>query len=203
MKLLKEFSLLVFILSIVLIAISYTNIYFYNAFERYEVYNSLSNLSKVEANNKFDEILYYLRLPWQSEIDREFFSNEDYLHMVDVKNLYIGTHLVAIISLIGLFITRRVNWLSIRNTFITYIIIGSAALIVSLDFNYFFILFHKLLFPFNDYWILNPQTSNLIKYLPEMIFLELFTIIIIISLTTRSLIALLNKKYRAKHSLDA
>lgn len=48
-----------------------------------------------------------------------------------------------------------------------------------------FILFHQILFPQNTYWLLDPASSNLIKFLPNQIFQELgilYLILLIIEL---------------------
>lgn len=55
-------------------------------------------------------------------------------------------------------------------TLVTISLIGLAAVFA---WDPLFTLFHRIFFPFNTFWALDPQTSNLIKFLPHQVFQEL------------------------------
>ena len=77
------------------------------------------------------------------------------------------------------------------------LIIGLITIYALTDFNSLFINFHKLFFASNNYWQLDPQTSNLIKFLPEQIFQELAWLWFAISVAL-SIIWFCISKYRGQ-----
>ena len=76
-------------------------------------------------------------------------------------------------------------------------IIVSIPLII--NFNYFFIKFHELVFS-NDYWIFDPEIDPVINILPQNVFFHIGMLILVIILGTSILLQviyrLLNKKLK-------
>ena len=87
--------------------------------------------------------------------DTPFFNEREVKHMKDVRNLFVGAS-------------------RIRSILIAVII-----LIVSGDFEKYFILFHRIFFT-NDLWMLDPTTDNLINIVPEGFFVDMTERILII-----------------------
>jgi integral membrane protein (TIGR01906 family) len=122
----------------------------------------------------------YVLLPVVDEdLDRDiqaslggFFSKEDIYHLIDVRNLYMtiyGTIVVSLmIGILALILVRKekLKFLEgvIKIVFLTSLILLIIVVIVLLTWDTSFILFHKILFPYNTYWSLDPASSNLIKY---------------------------------------
>ena len=76
--------------------------------------------------------------------------------------------------------------------FLSIIIFG-----MMVNFNYTFILFHKLLFR-NDLWILNPRTDFLLMMFPQRFFLEIAIGILLLLFLINILILILGKIIQAK-----
>lgn len=169
------------------ILISLLTPYFHNAFLRYEVYaNFASQHAETSLWDKFYTVLEYIRPPFNSTLDPQFFSPEDIYHMQDVKNLFILVWIIFLVSAVCL-VLQKLIWqkkVSVKaikqrkllpSFIIVSIVIGSLLL---LTWDNSFIIFHQLLFSGNTYWQLDPATSNLIKYLPGQIFQELLLLYI-------------------------
>lgn len=121
----------------------------------------------------------------------EMFNQREKDHMVDVKNLYHSVYMfravssifVAIMILLSMGVGDYVNFKLNRNILQTSLIflllavgfIGSYAV---LDFESFWIDFHKLVFT-NDLWLLNPNVDRLIMMVPYEFFLGLVMQIVI------------------------
>lgn len=120
----------------------------------------------------------------ESNIDgvfQEVFGDREKAHMIDVKNLYIGSRnaqwLSAILLLvfIGFGLTKTKNMFAetlIRIRYVMPFLLGLMAVIGILfatDFNKYFTIFHELFFS-NDLWLLDPKTDIMINMVPEVYF---------------------------------
>ena len=115
---------------------------------------------------------------------REFFSDIEIRHMVDVKNLAVGANIARIVfiilfvfSLAPFVVMRRVKpcvWVYLFKAF-KYVSSGIFALlavltiIISINWSRAWTVFHEIFFN-NDYWILNPQVDLLINIVPYQFF---------------------------------
>lgn len=179
----KILTISIFSCAITLPIIILSNLYpyFYFSFNRFQVYDDFSGYTTQILDSKFGEILQYINIPFTTNLDSEFFSSEDILHMQDVRQLFIIVNVFFFASLFvsitlimklkqsrGILITKANRLVLV---FILILILIGVYLIFTWSSG--FQLFHQVLFPYNDYWVLDPRSSNLIKYLPEQIFQEL------------------------------
>ena len=124
-------------------------------------------------------------------LDSSWFSKKDILHMIDVKYLYLSSVKIMcfllsffIISTILLFLIYKKDFLFyllkiFNKVFLIFIILLSSIItFIAVDFNKFWINFHKIFFT-TDLRLLSPSESNLIKMFPENFFLLLSSIICI------------------------
>lgn len=172
-----------------------------NLYEKYNVYDNLEvNITKDDVkmltdkmmnylNNKEDELSYSIIV---NENKMDFFSERTKIHFSDVKvlmnnliNLAYITFIILIILII--FLKGKINFrqymISLMLTFIIYIFF---IICIAINFDSFFITFHKIFFS-NDYWILDPNYDYVISLLPEELFknitiriLILFTLLMFI-----------------------
>ncbi len=174
-------AIILFLLPI--IVVSLFRPYYYWSFDRYEVYQ---NFDRPEAAPAFfGQVLGTIRPPFSEVLDHRWFSTEDIIHMQDVQNIFVVIYVVALLALAialgGVFKMQRKYELRERlekiwGTFIA--IISLISLASFFLWNQAFTFFHETLFPNNQFWMLDPSTSNLIKYLPEVMFQELLVIVI-------------------------
>lgn len=196
------------ILTVIILLISsiefvcyYTPGWFEEEYTKYHVINRLNREMTMDSVLEVtDEYMSYLRgnrkdLVVYSEIDgtqQEFFTNREKLHMADVRTLFIGAlwlrrGAAAIILILGYLLYRahkKDALLILSKHFVatTGILAGvsaALALLVSTNFNKYFIIFHHMFFN-NDLWLLNPREDDLINLLPEPFFVDIATRIVII-----------------------
>ena len=128
-------------------------------------------------------------------ITRPVFNDREKAHMLDVKNLYDGAIVVRNVSFV-IFIFSFIYIGINKELFIGYkyslslvgLIIAFILLFCLMDFEGFWLGFHHLFFPFNDFYILNPRYDILVMMVPEGFFFDL-CILIVVS-TTMMLVGL-------------
>ena len=120
----------------------------------------------------------------ESKIDgvhQEVFGEREKAHMIDVKNLYIGSRnmqwlsIVLLLLFIGFGMTKTKNMFAetlIRIRYVMPILLAvmvGIGILFAIDFNKYFTIFHKLFFS-NDLWLLDPKTDIMINMVPEVYF---------------------------------
>ena len=162
---------------------------FYKDFYQKENLPSSIGTSSDNLINNTQNLLNYLNK--KKQLNTDWFSEKDILHMVDVQNLYTFSHSIMIYCFITFILSTIIIILILRGKSLLYItkifnkvlllfivLIGGLSTIIAYNFNSFWIKFHTTLFS-NDLWLLSPNESNLIKMVPEEFFISLITKIII------------------------
>lgn len=175
------------ILSIILPLILFANLkeFYLLRFQGYGVYQEFNayQVPTEIVQNKLFELTNYLNFG-TSELDDDFFSKEDIYHLEDVKKIVASLYYATVLVLsLFIFLIRKTSnyykmvtiWLKSSKIFLIVATIFSVTCL--LFFDRFFISAHELVFT-NDYWMLDPKTSNLIKMFPQDIFYEVFVIVI-------------------------
>ena len=133
------------------------------------------------------------------------YSEEGKIHFEEVRNIFQMIkkvfYISGAISILGIIISIKNKNIKILNT--TSIMTILLPIIVSIpliiNFNYFFIKFHELVFS-NDYWIFDPEIDPVINILPQNVFFHIGMLILVIILGTSILLQviyrLLNKKLK-------
>ena len=165
------------------------DINFYKNFYQKENLASSIGTSSDNLINNTQNLLNYLNK--KEQLNTDWFSEKDILHMVDVQNLYTFSHNIMIYCLLTLIISTIIIILILRGKSLVYItkifnkvlllfivLVGGLSAVIAYNFNSFWIKFHTTLFS-NDLWLLSPSESNLIKMVPEEFFISLITKIII------------------------
>lgn len=165
------------------------DINFYKEFYQKENIADYIDTSSDNLINNTQNLLNYLNK--KEQLNTDWFSEKDILHMVDVQNLYTFSHSIMIYCFITFILSTIIIILILRGKSLLYItkifnkvlllfivLIGGLSTIIAYNFNSFWIKFHTTLFS-NDLWLLSPSESNLIKMVPEEFFISLITKIII------------------------
>ena len=184
----QNFALFIFSI-LAIIFYNCFNLNFYKNFYEKENLAPSINTTSSELINNTENLLAYLK--GNTSLNKNWFSDKDILHMIDVKNLYnvsfkvmIFCLIIFVITTIIIIITKKTKTLlyitkTFNKTLVIFILlIVTLAGIIAYNFNSFWIRFHTILFS-NDLWLLSPDESNLIKMVPEEFFISLITIIII------------------------
>ena len=162
---------------------------FYKNFYQKENLASSIGTSSDNLINNTQNLLNYLNK--KEQLNTDWFSEKDILHMVDVQNLYTFSHSIMIYCFITFILSTIIIILILRGKSLLYItkifnkvlllfivLVGGLSAVIAYNFNSFWIKFHTTLFS-NDLWLLSPNESNLIKMVPEEFFISLITKIII------------------------
>ena len=165
------------------------DINFYKEFYQKENIANYIDTSSDNLINNTQNLLNYLNK--KEQLNTDWFSEKDILHMVDVQNLYTFSHSIMIYCFITFILSTIIIILILRGKSLLYItkifnkvlllfivLIGGLSTIIAYNFNSFWIKFHTTLFS-NDLWLLSPNESNLIKMVPEDFFVNLIIRIII------------------------
>jgi len=165
--------------------------YFSWHYERRDIPASIG-IEKDELMYVTEELLDYMRGRREDLIvyatvngeERQFFSDIEIRHMVDVLDLYeIGFMirnvsfwlLLLIILGMAFFKVRILEVLSrcCREVIVCFLILlGLLVGLIAWDFDRAFVIFHLIFFD-NDYWILDPSVDLLINMVPQVFFVEI------------------------------
>lgn len=181
------FSLFISSILAVIFYICFDINFYKNFYQKENIANYIGTSSDNLINNT-QNLLNYLNK--KEQLNTDWFSEKDILHMVDVQNLYTFSHNIMIYCLLTLIISTIIIILILRGKSLVYItkifnkvlllfivLVGGLSVVIAYNFNSFWIKFHTTLFS-NDLWLLSPSESNLIKMVPEEFFISLITKII-------------------------
>ena len=165
--------------------------FYYAHIEAYELVEE-SGFTYDEIREAYDEVLDYLTIP-----GREFgsgvmrYSESGASHFADCKVLFDLNATVLIISsliLIALFVLFKRGkiegfklgkfssafWSAVFIIILTIVLV----VLVSLDFNRAFVIFHKIFFPGKDNWIFSYRDDEIIRVLPQEFFMNCAILIV-------------------------
>ncbi len=181
----------------------------YNLIIKYKTYNNLPFLlSDADIKLIANELMRYISggvefLETKVTINclmTDFYSIRSKIHMADVRNIIVTLKKVNYISIIicifSLFkvinnkdIKKKLKKAYINCMLLIFVLLTALLIYASLNFDNFFIHFHKILFT-NDLWLLDPDVDYIICLLPEKIFMVYGLRIIITMFTSISLFLL-------------
>lgn len=134
----------------------------------------------------YDEVLDFCTIPWcEFGTGELLWSEEGASHFADCKGLFLLNGVALLISLavvITLFVLHKKGIIELRRplgfdvSFFSGLGLLSVftilVLLVSLDFNSAFVIFHSLFFPGKDNWLFNPFTDQIINVMPTEFFMN-------------------------------
>ena len=164
----------------------------------------------------YNQVLNYLTLPWVNTFSAGVFkfSIEGASHFADCKGLF-NLNAICLILSVAIIVTikvlekkekislNKVKGFSVSfyagiSTLSLFIIL---ALIISIDFDSAFTIFHTLFFPGKDNWVFDPRYDEIITALPQQFFMNC-AILIVLSIVIISVVfivlAVLKKKKENK-----
>ncbi len=162
-----------------------------------------SGLSRDLIKENYNALIDYSSPLFQGELHFPSLpaSEHGLIHFEEVKNIFNAFYLMGAVTLVaGIIIVIRKT----KNNDHSYLLVSSVtaialptllALLLSIDFDRAFVVFHKLFFN-NDYWLFDPATDPVILILPDTFFLHcaLMIIVLVILMSLLFLAAFLWKK---------
>ncbi|MFC6322971.1 TIGR01906 family membrane protein [Companilactobacillus baiquanensis] len=139
------------------------------------------NLSFGKILHNYNQMMNYLINPFSGQFHLSDFSSSvaGRTHFSDVKKLFMLNFGVLILSSIYLWIRRKTR--SHYNQVFKYIaIIGVIlAILMAINFDGFFVIFHEVLFRNSD-WLFDPEKDPIINVLPEEFFTQCFILFFVL-----------------------
>lgn len=207
---------------IISLFVSVVDFHCFNSNFYYKEYKKLNNAEVIGVSEDdlflmTDDLLDYLKgdkenldlLVSVNGTVRQAFNERETIHMVDVKDLYDSVILLrniciilALASFVYLISKKDLKLLDKHYLTILKIfgfLFGFVLLMCIIDFDSFWISFHKLIFTKNDYWLLDPRTSLLINMVPSQFFFDLciriVLSIIILIVVVYLILKIINKRF--------
>ncbi|KRM06941.1 MAG: TIGR01906 family membrane protein [Liquorilactobacillus ghanensis] len=195
----------IFIISLAItITINFTPLYYYFVYH-YQL-ASLVNLSSGEVISEYHRLLAYLNFPWITHLKLIFPSTlAAKQHFEDVKHLFLINYLCLVMTVFPASkylseLKKTSSWwrlMPLCRMVVSILIV--ILLFAGVDFNDFFIFFHRALFRNQD-WLFDPSKDPIIKVLPENFFAAAFGLFFLILLFSLSLGFFLGKKSLKKRT---
>ncbi|KRN01180.1 hypothetical protein FD13_GL001366 [Levilactobacillus senmaizukei DSM 21775 = NBRC 103853] len=131
--------------------------------------------------HNYHQMLAYLELPWVTDLKMTNFptSYTGMIHFADVKHLFFVNNLVLLLMLTpaGWYLhqvrQRSEQWRLLRPMQVAAAVPVVLGAMMAVNFDQFFIAFHKVLFRNND-WLFDPRLDPIITVLPDTFFLQCF-----------------------------
>lgn len=176
-------------LYVALVPLVFNKGFYYEQFKENKSYEE-AGVNEEQLNLVIDHLIDYLKdnesdlqmmIRLEDGTTKDAFTEREIIHMIDVKNLFIGGSIIGIAAIIlsimsiTLLLLKR-DWFHAKTTkYIKYVIFGIIGLFVLvtlyvlIDFDSFFDLFHEMFFT-NDMWLLDEDTMLIIMF-TETLFL--------------------------------
>lgn len=168
---------------------------------RYEKYRVLDDLQMTMPDVMYvtSEMMEYLKgrrdelsvMTTVEGVSRDFFDEQDRLHMQDVQGLFLqGLQLqryalVLFVLCLAVFLRTSKECFKIlcQSYWIGFVLflstLGVFVYLFANDFTKYFIIFHEIFFD-NDLWIFDPTTNLMIRMLPQRFFYDISTRIAVV-----------------------
>lgn len=178
--LLGFFCLFFFILSVsIAVTINFTPLYSFDI-DYLNIAAKIGMTKEVILKN-YNMLINYLNNPWITELKMSEFPSSDrgLFHFYEVKKLFLLDYVILLVTGIGSFLflyyIRRTKgiWKLVRFFRWGSIVPPLLIIILFINFDTLFVLFHKVFFN-NNAWLFNPSTDPIILALPETFFMHSF-----------------------------
>lgn len=154
-------------------------------FVEHEQLASLLDLSSVTLKQIYQTLLAYLNYPWISKLTLDISISYDAMrHFEDVKRLFLINYSLLFITTVPTWyyltnlIKQKKVWILRQKIVLCLYVLSVILVCLVLDFERFFVFFHKLLFTEQN-WIFDPQIDPIILVLPSDFFLACFVLFIV------------------------
>lgn len=169
----------------IVLTINATWLYYFNA--RWQHLGHLVNLSTGRLMTNYFQLLAYLNFPWVRKLQMRDFTDSPsaLVHFADVKNLFLLDYGVFIVTCVTTYyLWRRLKrdrqlWRFVLPMQTALWVPPLIAAVMAVNFDQFFVLFHKILFRNSD-WLFDPLFDRIIIVLPDTFFGQCFVLAFVI-----------------------
>lgn len=200
-------SLMFFIITLAIVFTIFFKPLYYSDMHRLGI-DITTGLDQEVIKHNYDVLIQYQSIFYQGALQLPDFtmSTAGRIHFAEVKQIFEVIQIVMVLSGISSMVLiyqqiKQKEYRFLRLTSILTIVVPSIlAVIVMMNFDVAFVLFHKLVFR-NDYWIFDYQSDPIISILPQDFFMHCFIMIICIVIIL-SIICLMLYRHKQKQILE-
>lgn len=169
----------------IILTINASWLYYFNV--QWQHLGRLVNLSTGRLMVNYYQLLAYLNFPWVPKLKMADFtdSTSALVHFADVKNLFLLDYGVFFVTCVTTYyLWRRLKrdqqlWRFVLPMQTALWVPPLIAAAMAVNFDQFFIFFHKVLFRNSD-WLFDPLFDRIIVVLPDTFFLQCFVLAFVI-----------------------
>lgn len=184
-----SFILLVMFLLTLSITLTINSTWVYQLNLKYGNFLPLVNLDAKQMLHNFKQLMNYLNNPFilNLKMDNFYDSSSGLKHFKDVKTLFLINYIILIITCYPSFLfikklyKNKEQWRLIWPLQVIFGLLFFMVTMMLIEFDDFFILFHKILFKNGD-WVFYPIQDPIINALPESYFQQCFILFFVILL---------------------
>lgn len=185
----KKDILLSLVLTLFIITFSVCLTVFFKPLYYFDIgYLNIENVVNMDVETikkNYDILIQYQSIFYQGDLHLPDFimSATGRIHFEEVKKIFEAIQILCVLSAVGSFFMIKNNikekeYDFLRLTSLFSIVIPLfIGMLVSIDFNKAFIIFHKIFFR-NDFWIFDYRTDPVIMILPQDFFMHCFIMIV-------------------------
>lgn len=161
----------------------------------------MTNLSIEQIKTNYNQLIQYQSIFYKGQLILSNFimSNSGAKHFQEVKVIFESIQVVMGVGIIisGIIIYYKIkerDFMFFKISGLMCVLVPTCiGLIVSINFNQAFIIFHQIIFRNND-WIFDERYDPVITILPEAFFMHCFVLIVILVLISSCVLLLIYKK---------
>ncbi|KRN06453.1 intergral membrane protein [Liquorilactobacillus sucicola DSM 21376 = JCM 15457] len=177
--------LFLFLISLsIILTISFTPLYKF--FVIHDDLGKNVGLTNSQLISEYYRLLEFLNFPWVNKLNLSLeMSYKGLSHFYDVKRLFLVNHFVFLVTLpvsilfLAKIKRRKQFWRLILPFKLAMAAVAFAAVMMVLQFNTFFVDFHRILFRNND-WLFDPALDPIINALPDTFFMACFVVFFLV-----------------------
>lgn len=185
----KKDILLSLVLTLFIITFSVCLTVFFKPLYYFDIgYLNIENVVNMDVETikkNYDILIQYQSIFYQGDLHLPDFimSATGRIHFEEVKKIFEAIQILCVLSAVGSFFMIKNNIKEKEYDFLRLTSLFSIAIplfigmLVSIDFNKAFIIFHKIFFR-NDFWIFDYRTDPVIMILPQDFFMHCFIMIV-------------------------
>ena len=196
LNILIPFSLAIFIISgSVILGLKCKSLYYYDV-KKLSI-SAMSGFTEEEIKQNYDYLIDYNlnKNVEEFHLPTIKYSKEGKIHFEEVRNIF--QVIKKVFCLTGM-ISVNIKFLN-NPSIMTILLPIITAIPLMINFNYFFIKFHEVVFS-NDYWIFDPNIDPVINILPQDVFFHIgiliLAMIFMISILLQISYRILNKRFK-------
>jgi integral membrane protein (TIGR01906 family) len=201
--------MLVILSASVIFTLNFRQLYYFDI--NYLGIEQSSGLPKDEIIENYNALIDYNSMFNNSSLEFPTLAMSEHgrIHFSEVKQIFVGFEyfflgalVLAVVGIIAKCRKKHFDFMTLTGIFtiVIPVVLGS---IIALNWDWFFITFHKIAFN-NNYWLFDPATDPVINILPDAFFMHCALLILLLTLIGGAVFLIIgfSKRKRQRHNCE-